>query len=294
VATARLCVAEKGSSLGRALSALAALFAAILLLASPSAAAAQRTSLAGILFDAELYSPILARDMTYRVYLPPNYFDSEMRRYPVIYMLHGAGGNYTEWSDSFLPQRIDDLILQGMVQPMIVVMPDGGGRTYFANWDNGPRYSDYLAQDVVADIDARYRTLATQTSRAIGGLSMGGLAALQVAMRNPTVFGVVGAHSPSIRLEPDQELWFLSGQNFQQHNPVWLAQNWPGIDRMIYWLDVGADDWWRPNIEGLHATLVNAGLSLTWRVFPGTHEAEYWIEHVPDYLRFYSDNLRPG
>jgi S-formylglutathione hydrolase FrmB len=176
---------------------------------------------------------------------------------------------------------------------MIVVMPDGGDRTYWANWDEGPRWSDYVADDVVTEVDSRFRTIAAQSARAIGGLSMGGLGALQVAMRHPDVFGVVGAHSPSIRLDPDQELWFLSPSSFLAHNPIWLA-SYPSSGGMIYWLDVGADDWWRPNIEELRDALLLARLNLTWRVFPGTHEAEYWIDHVPDYLRFYSDNLTSG
>jgi enterochelin esterase-like enzyme len=275
----------------RALRLCLVLFSALLVVAAP-AAHAQAVPMAGIVFDSELHSTILSRTMPYRIYLPPGYLFSEAQRYPVLYMLHGAGGNYTEWSDSFLPQQLDDMIVRGAAQPMIVVMPDGGGRSYFANWDNGPRYSDYVARDVVSEIDFRYRTLPAQSSRAIGGLSMGGLAALQIAMRNPTVFGIVGAHSPSIRLERDPEMWFLSGQSYLEHDPMWLARNWPGADRMLYWLDVGAEDWWRPNVEDLRAALVNDGLSVTWNILPGTHEAEYWIAHVPDYLRFYSDNLR--
>jgi enterochelin esterase-like enzyme len=273
------------------------LFASItslLVAALPGAARAQSYPLSGLMFDSAVNSPILRREMPYRVYLPPDYFWSDSRRYPVLYMLHGAGGNYTEWSDSFLPQQIDRLIVHGMVQPMIVVMPEGDGRTFFANWDNGPRYSDYIVQDVVAEVDARYRTVATHSSRAIGGLSMGGVAALQLAMRNPNVFGVAGAHSPSIRLEPDADLWFLSGQTFLQHDPIWLSRNWPGTERITYWLDVGTEDWWRPNIETLHGALLSSGFNLTWRVYPGTHEAEYWIEHLPDYLRFYSEALRAG
>ena len=247
--------------------------------------------LAGLVFDTSLYSSILGHEMPYRIYLPPEYLESEERRFPVLYMLHGAGGNYTEWGDSNLPEQLDDMIVQGTIQPMIAVMPEGNGRTYFANWDNGPRYSDYLAEDVVAQVDARFRTLPVQSARAIGGLSMGGLAAMQVAMRHPSVFGVVGAHSPSIRLEPDPELWFMSGESFLEHNPIWLARNWAGADRMVYWLDVGEDDWWRPNIEELHDDIVADGLNVSWHIFPGTHEAEYWIAHVPEYLHFYSENL---
>jgi enterochelin esterase-like enzyme len=273
--------------IGRLLLALSALLVLVL----PYPARAQKHLLVGALFDTELWSPILQQYMMYRVYLPPDYFSTEeARRYPTLYLLHGAGGNYTEWSDSLLPERLDDMILGGLVQPMIVVMPDGGSRTYWANWDEGPRWSDYMAYDVVGEIDRRFRTSAFPGGRAIGGLSMGGLGALQVAMRHPDVFGVVGGHSPSIRLEPDPELWFLSPTSFLAHNPMWLA-TYPGSQRMLYWLDVGADDWWRPNIEELRHALVAAHLAVVWNVFPGTHEAEYWIDHVPDYLRFYSDAL---
>ncbi|HYW89462.1 MAG TPA: alpha/beta hydrolase-fold protein [Chloroflexota bacterium] len=258
----------------------------------PGAAHAHSTGLMGYLFDAEMWSPTLQQDMTFRIYLPPDYFYDEDRRYPTLYMLHGAGGNYTEWSDSFLPEQLDDMIGLQIVQPMIVVMPDGGTRTYWANWDKGPRWSDYVAYDVVSEIDSRFRTVPLPSRRAIGGLSMGGLGAMQIAMNHPDIFGVVGAHSPSIRLEPDPEMWFLSAGSFQQQNPLWLAANAAGVDRMVYWLDVGVDDWWRSNIEDLRDVLFGARLNLTWRLFAGTHEAEYWIEHVPDYLRFYSDNLR--
>ena len=260
--------------------------------AAPGVTHAQSAQLAGLVFDSSLDSPILGRVMPYRVYLPPEYFSEPTRRFPVMYMLHGAGGSYTEWSDSFLPQQLDSMILGGLAQPMIVAMPDGGERTYFVNWDNGPRYSDYIAQDVVAEIDSHFRTLPQQASRAIGGLSMGGLGALQIAMRNPSIFGVVGAHSPSIRLAWDSELWFLTGENYLEHDPIWLSRNGSGEERMAYWIDVGAEDWWRPNIEELHAAFESAGLAVSWHVFPGTHEAEYWIDHVPDYVRFYSDTLR--
>jgi enterochelin esterase-like enzyme len=252
----------------------------------------QRARLNGLVFDSSLDSPILGHEMPYRVYLPAEYFVSPNRRFPVLYMLHGAGGNFTEWADSFLPEQADEMMAQGRLQPMIVVMADGNGRTYFANWDGGPRYSDYVAQDVVGAIDARFHTIPSQHARAIGGLSMGGLAALQIAMRHPTTFGVVGAHSPSIRLEPDPELWFMTGPTWLEHDPLWLARNETGLDQITYWIDVGEDDWWRSNIEGLYAGLTSAGLGVSWHLFAGTHEAEYWIAHVPDYLRFYGDNLQ--
>jgi enterochelin esterase-like enzyme len=183
------------------------------------------------------------------------------------------------------------MIVAGEVQPMIVVMPDDGETTYFANWDNGPRWGDYITEDVVSTIDQRYRTMRRPAARAIGGLSMGGLGALNLAFQHPDVFGVVGGHSPSVRLEPDPALWFLTGQNFWEHNPIWLAQHQPGLNSLKIWMDAGSDDVWLPNIDAVRATLVGEGLHVEWHEYAGPHEAEYWIDHVPDYLRFYSTAL---
>jgi enterochelin esterase-like enzyme len=248
--------------------------------------------LQGILQDDGLFSPIIGERYKYRVYLPPDYLHAPDRRYPVLYLLHGTGGSYTEWSDSFLPEQADRMIVTGEIQPMIVVMPDDAESTYWANWDNGPRWGDYVTEDVVSTIDQRYRTLPNPADRAIGGLSMGGLGALNLAFQHPDVFGVVGGHSPSVRLEPDPVLWFLTGENFWEHNPIWLAQHRPGLDSLKIWLDAGTDDVWLPNIEAVHATLVSEGLHVEWHILPGPHEAEYWIAHVPEYLRFYSAALQ--
>src|SRR5689334_22027037 len=96
---------------GRVRPRLLALAAAVVLAVSTFGGAhAQSTALNGYLFDAELWSPILGQEMTFRVYLPPDYYSNTERRYPALYMLHGAGGNYTEWSDSFLPEQLDDMI----------------------------------------------------------------------------------------------------------------------------------------------------------------------------------------
>jgi enterochelin esterase-like enzyme len=249
--------------------------------------------LAGTLLDDRLSSPIIGETFPYRIYLPPDYLRASQRHYPVLYMLHGAGGNYTEWSDSYLPEAADRMMASGEIPPMIIVMPDDGGETYWANWSGGgPRWADYLTEDVVSFIDQRYRTLSSASARGIGGLSMGGLGALNLAFSHPDTFGVVGAHSPSVRVEPDPGLWFLDGDTFWENNPVWLAHNRAGLGSLRIWMDAGTDDIWLPNIEAVRDALVEEGLQPEWNIFPGPHEAEYWIEHVPDYLRFYGAALR--
>jgi enterochelin esterase-like enzyme len=249
--------------------------------------------LQGTLIDDRLLSPIIGAGFPYRVYLPPGYLHPPLQRYPVLYMLHGAGGNYTEWSDSFLPEQADRMMVAHDIPPLIIVMPDDSGQTYWANWsEGGPRWGDYVTEDVVATIDQRYRTLPNSSSRAIGGLSMGGLGALNLAFQHPDIFGVVGAHSPSVRIDPDPALWFLAGQTFWDNNPIWLVQHRTGLEVLKIWLDAGDEDIWLPNIEQVHTALVEQGLQAEWHVFPGPHEAPYWIEHVPDYLHFYGAALK--
>lgn len=278
--------------LARAVLGLAVLASA--LLPAASLRADERPLFLGTVQTGTFFAPTLGESVPYRVYLPPDYLDSQ-RAYPVLYMLHGAGGDYTEWTDSSLPEQADAMIQRGEIAPMIIVMPDGGGRTYWANWSfGGPQWTDYLVNDVVSFVEQRYRTIATAEARAIGGHSMGGFGALHVAMRFPDVFGVVGAHSPSIRTEPDPELWYLDGDNFWEHNPIWLAQNRPGLDRLRIWIDIGDEDWWRPNTEILHETLDAAQIPHEWSVLPGTHGAEYWIANVPRYLRFYDTAFKAG
>ncbi|MDQ3811042.1 MAG: esterase family protein [Chloroflexota bacterium] len=249
--------------------------------------------LVGLVRDDRLTSAIIGQDFVYRIYLPPEYQSRPQHRYPVLYLLHGNGGNYTEWTDSYLAEQADRLMAAKEIPPFIIVMPDDGEDTvsYWANWSDGPRWGDYVVEEVVSTIDQRYRTLPNPRSRAIGGLSMGGLGALNLAFQHPDIFGVVGGHSPSVRLQPDPTLWFLVGDNFWQHNPVWLAKHAEAIEALAIWLDAGTEDKWLPNISAVRDALVERGLDPTWNNFPGPHEAEYWIEHVPDYLRWYGSQL---
>ncbi len=243
----------------------------------------------GTLLESSFPSPVLGIAPPFRIYLPPGY-NTSTQRYPVLYLLHGNGpdSDYTEWSDHM---KIDftagAMISRGQIGPMIIVMPYGE-RSFWMNFPGGLRWADYTTQDMVPYIDATYRTIPDRGHRAIGGNSMGAVGALHLAFEHPDLFGIVGAHSPSLRVEPDNVITDADWATYEANDPLRLAETAPNLQTLQIWLDIGDQDPWRGNAAGLHDRLAARGIAHTWNMFPGPHDTPYWIAHSPDYLRFYS------
>jgi putative tributyrin esterase len=187
------------------------------------------------------------------------------------------------------------MVTQGKIDPFIIVLPNGGAN-YWVNQATGQRWADYVVNDVVAQVDRDYRTVQTPAARAIGGLSMGGEGALRIAMQHPNVFGIAGAHSPSLRtafdqFAPELQAIFGDAQAWRAATPLWLVLDTDSAYDLTIAIDVGEDDPWRPNVELLHQRMVSRGISHRFEVLPGEHEAEYWVGNVDHYLAFYSSAL---
>lgn len=137
-------------------------------------------------------------DRQVTIYLPPGYASDPARRYPVIFALHGFGGSGADWP-GFLgaPDAFDRAIAAGAA-PMIVVMPDAMtqlGGAMFSNSVTTGDWEGFVADDLVAWVDAHYRTLPVRDSRGIAGFSVGGYGALRLAMKRPDVFSSLYAMS---------------------------------------------------------------------------------------------------
>mgnify|MGYP000882878247 FL=1 len=133
-------------------------------------------------------SASMKREVGYCLYLPPGYAKDEKRRYPVIYHLHGAGGNETRsvYSASVLHEGI----LAGKLPEMIMVFPNGGRTTMYQDSGDGRFMAEtMMIKELIPHIDATYRTLADRKARCIEGFSMGGRGSTHLAMRYPELFG---------------------------------------------------------------------------------------------------------
>jgi enterochelin esterase-like enzyme len=133
------------------------------------------------------------------VFLPPGYAAAKTRRYPVVYALHGYSIGAAQWTQEIhVPQTIEGAFAQG-AKEMIVVLPDSktvhNGSMYSSSVTTGD-FEAFIAHDVVAYIDAHYRTIANRASRGLAGHSMGGYGATRIGMKHPDVFGSVYIMSP--------------------------------------------------------------------------------------------------
>jgi S-formylglutathione hydrolase FrmB len=133
------------------------------------------------------------------VFLPPSYYKNKKHRYPVVYALHGFTIGAEQWTHEIrVPQTIEGAFAKGS-QEMIVVLPDSktvyGGSMYSSSVTTGD-FERFVAHDVVAYIDAHYRTIPNRMSRGLAGHSMGGYGAARIGMKHPDVFSSLYIMSP--------------------------------------------------------------------------------------------------
>jgi S-formylglutathione hydrolase FrmB len=203
---------------------------------------------------------------------------------PLLVFLHGRGdkGEDSNVNDEFFKA----LAALGDRAPA-VAFPNGGNHGYWHD-RRGARWARYVLDEV---IPRAARALKTDPERvAIGGISMGGFGALDIARLHPRRFCAVGAHSPALWQTGGETApgAFDDAQDFARHDVIASARRSPRLfgDTPI-WLDAGTRDPFLPGDRALGAAL--AGVRL--RTYPGDHEGDYWRAHYRAYLRFYANAL---
>jgi S-formylglutathione hydrolase FrmB len=230
-----------------------------------------------------------------RVLLPRGYRGST-RRYPVLYLLHGAADDYTSWTRSGDAERLT----AGL--GLIVVMPDTGPIGGYTDWFNGgrggaPRWETYHPRQLLPFVDARFRTVARRGGRAIAGLSMGGFGAMSYAAGHPDHFAaaasfsgaVDSAHPGYVAISPVTVFGPFSSQEvrWRGHNPVDLAPNLRGLRLVVRTGNgrpggpFGGGDGIEQVVHAMgmrfHARLRRLGIAHVWDDYgPGGHLWPYW------------------
>jgi enterochelin esterase-like enzyme len=157
----------------------------------------ERIKIHGAALEGNLEGDVVDRDAI--VFLPPSYAADKNRRYPLVVAMHGYSVGASQWSQEIhVPQTIEGAFGNG-AQEMIVVLPDSktlhNGSMYSGSVTTGD-FEQYIAHDVVAYMDAHYRTIPNRNSRGLVGHSMGGYGASRIGMKHPEVFGGLYIMSP--------------------------------------------------------------------------------------------------
>lgn len=224
------------------------------------------------------------------VILPDGYNKESKTEYPVIYLLHGYGGNHLSWLKVVKPTLPQ---LANKYQ-FIIVCPDGKNSWY---WDSpvNPKsqYDTYVSQELVTYIDKHYKTINLPKGRAISGFSMGGHGALWLTLQHPDVFGVCGSMSGGVDIRPFPNNWEMSKVlgSYVNNKSVWDAHtvitNVDKLKNIPLILDCGEDDFFLEVNENLHKLLLAKKINHTYIITSGEHNSQYWNKAVEWQLAFF-------
>lgn len=258
-------------------------------------------------------SKILGKEVRYTIYLPPDYQISS-RRYPVVYLLHGYTDNDTAWVQfGEVNRTADKAIAEGVIPPLIIVMPDGGVSWYINDYQNKVRYEDFFFQEFIPYIDATYRTRPQKEFRGIAGLSMGGWGTLIYALRHPEMFAAAAAFSAAVWTDEeviatDEKVYErifaplfgpgLKGKDrltahFRSYNPLDLVKTLPveKIKSVRFYIDCGDDDFLYKGNAALHVAMRDQKIPHEYRVRDGGHTWSYWRTGILEGLKFIGESF---
>ncbi|MGK5529755.1 alpha/beta hydrolase [Streptomyces sp. URMC 129] len=275
--------------------------------------------------NVRMASRVLGTDTLYSLYLPPGYSRTGTRTHPVLYLLHGATGQNTEWLDTGNAQQILDLaIARRRIPPLVVVMPDARPDItkpsieqplgYYMNSADGTfRWADMFTQEFVPAVEAEHRAGGAATRRGIGGLSMGGFGAMSFALRHPGTFAAAFGLSAGHRTDAQHVALDMAGYNWRfgrsygfdlagearlnERYRYWNLSDTldraatADLTRTAWYLDCGSyDEFFEANAD-LHLALTRKNVPHRFMAREGIHEWQYWIDGLPLALGFLADHL---
>ncbi len=259
-------------------------------------------------------SQILDQPIGYTIYLPDDY-ETSVRSYPVVYLLHGSRADATSWvSYGEAHLSADELIAARTIPPMILVMPDGGNSRYINNYDCSLCYEDFFFQEFMPAIESKYRIKSEKWFRGILGLSMGGYGALVYALKYPEVFSTCVAFSPSIYTDEmiirmtDAEWasnrasahgYGLTGvdrltDHYKSYDPFRLAEatDPERFKTLQLYLDCGDQDFRNEGVALFHIRLRQLNIAHQYRVRAGGHTWSYWRSGFAAAMQFIGSVFR--
>lgn len=213
------------------------------------------------------------------------------KKFPVLYLLHGHGGNAFSWIKikPDLPEIADK-------NEVIIVCPDAENSWYWDAPENtSSRFETFMAKELIEYVDNHYQTIAGKQGRGVTGYSMGGHGAIWLAFRYKEVFGAAGSISGGLDIRPFPNSWEIKKHLGEKsiHPEVWdqftvINQvNKIGKEDLALIIDCGYDDFFFKVNKDFHSKLLARGIAHDYIVRPGAHTADYWNNAFDYQLLFF-------
>jgi putative tributyrin esterase len=238
--------------------------------------------------DITFHSASLNRDMRYRVIAPASV--SPEVKLPVVYLLHGGGGGFRDWSNYTDVARFAE-------RGLILVMPEGD-ESYYTNSAEHPseKYEDYIVRDIIADVEARFPTTSDRGHRAIMGVSMGGFGAVKLALHHPELFAFVGGLSSALDV-PSRPFSVKRISQWQHHrsifgpwgsatrrdnDPFVLVRSGDPAKTPYFYLTCGDAEGLLPTNRSFANLLEQLHFRSEFHLVPGGHNWNQWNARLDD------------
>jgi len=246
--------------------------------------------------DLKLNSKLMTREMPYRVILPKNYEANKTEKFAVLYLLHGLTGHFDNWADK---TKLKEYAAN---YKYIIVMPEGDNGWYSdsATVPND-KYESYIIQELIPEIDAKFRTFADREHRIIAGLSMGGYGSLKFGLKYPEKFVVVGSFSGALGAASFTEktagaigksidaIFGGVDSETRNSNDIFKIVREISPEKIktlpFIYLDCGTEDFLFQNNREFVTLLVEKKIPHEFRQLPGKHDWVFWDSQVQEILR---------
>ncbi len=247
--------------------------------------------------DVTFRSSALGREMPYRIVMPSSI--SPGQKLPVVYLLHGGGGGYRDWTNYSDVARYAESVL-------ILVMPEGNS-SYYTNSVEHPeeRYEDYIVSDVILEVESKYPVAPGRPNRAIVGVSMGGYGAVKNAMKHPELFAFAGGLSAAVDVPTrpfsikrvsqwrfHSSIFGPSGSETRRDNDLYVLARTVDPGRMPYlFLTCGEQEGLLPANRKLAEILQERGFTYEFHTGPGDHNWLQWNAQLPNVFRSLQERM---
>ncbi|HQZ96775.1 MAG TPA: alpha/beta hydrolase family protein [Pyrinomonadaceae bacterium] len=248
-------------------------------------------------------SPLMGREMPYRLILPPDYKTKPEQSYATVYLLHGLGGNYQNWN------ALTRLAEYALKHSFIIVIAEGGNGWYTDSLTvPNDKYESYIVKDLIPEIDRTYRTIPDRNNRIMAGLSMGGYGSLKFGLKYPEMFSLIGTFSGAV-----------NAASYSENNSATAGR---GIDKIMgpensearmandvfklihdltpqklrdlpyIYQSCGTEDYLVKNNRDLLALINEKKVPHEYREHPGGHDWMFWDAQIREFLNLAERRLK--